>query len=491
MARLSALIAAALLFVNAPLAAVAGNDGARTSWEILNASRSYTAIPVASDDTINPLRGYYRWQNQETIPQSAPAKDAYRRYYWKDLESAPGQYNFSAILSDLATAKSQGRKFAFRVRMMAGYNNNTDYSAPYLANNPACQHACGFKAYADEAKTIFTWVPDWNDPWLLQRSRALLAALATALGADNPDLAWIDVGMYGQYGEFAIDRSVYGADASAAAITEITLASRREFAKMHFDAFPHQQHVMFVPRSNAEGLSYGLLEQTITSRPVGLRADCLSRYGYFDQWTHHQSEWAPFADRWKSAPFVSEFCPFVSGDPLNNPATARQQAAAFHITLFSNGNFETGRPDGDHWPALTPQEQADLLMLARESGYRYNVDSTTVNLSANGYLTLTATLRNLGSAPSYEKWRVKAELVNAAGAVAWSSPMDVDLPALVGAGASGTWQNKWTLPALPLGDYTLRLVARDTSPSPRLPLKWATTERAADGGLTIATLHRR
>ena len=188
---------------------------------------------------------------------------------------------------------------------------------------------------------------------------------------------------------------------------------------------------------------------------------------------------------------VSEFCPFSSGDAQNNPATARQQAALFHVSLVSNGNFQTHLPDAQRWPGLTPAEQNDLLMLGRESGYRYAVASSTVTLTSNGALTLTTQLRNDGNAPAYEAWTVKVELVNSAGAVAWSAPTAANLKSLLGGGASASWQNSWTLPALPVGDYTLRLVARDGSAAPRAPMKWTITERAADGTLSVATLRRR
>ncbi|MCE3260953.1 MAG: hypothetical protein K0R43_32 [Pseudoduganella sp.] len=484
MSRLNFLIASALLAAATPALA-----GPKSGWAALSQSRSYSALPVASDNTINPLRGYYRWQNQELVPQSAPAKDAYRRYYWKDLETAEGQYNFSAVLSDLAAAKSQGRKFAFRLRMMAGYDDNQLYAPAYIVNHASCTAGCGFWSDTDAAVPGLTFIPDWNDPWLQQRSRALLSALASALGPENPDIAWIDVGMYGQYGEWALRSSAYGN--APAAITPATNASKREFAKLHFDAFPNQQHVMFIPYSNKDALTYGLLEQTITSKPVGLRADCLSRHGYFDQWTNRPAEWAAYANQWQKAPVVGEFCPFASGDPLNNPATARQQAAAFHVSLIGNGNFQTSLPDAQRWPSLTAAEQNDLLMLGRETGYRYAVSSSTVSLTAAGQLTLTAMLRNDGNAPAYEAWKVNAELVNGAGAVVWSGPTSVNLKSLPGGGTSAAWQNSWALPALPAGDYSLRLVARDTSAAPRAPLKWAITERAADGTLAVATLRRR
>jgi hypothetical protein len=102
--RRNLALATALLACHAlPAAAQKG------TWDPVAANTTHPVIAVASDDTINPLRGYYRWRNQEVIPQAEPARDAYQRYYWKDFEPVAGQYDFSTLLADLAAAKSQGR----------------------------------------------------------------------------------------------------------------------------------------------------------------------------------------------------------------------------------------------------------------------------------------------------------------------------------------------------------------------------------------------
>jgi hypothetical protein len=374
---------------------------------------------------------------------------------------------------------------------MAGYDDDQVYMPAWLVNHPNCLAGCGFWADTDAADPGLTYVPDWNDPYLQARARALLQALAAVL--DTRDLAWIDVGLYGQYGEWALRSSAY--NAPPAGITPATNASKREFATMHFEAFPTAQHVMFVPYSNKDALTYGLLEQTITAKPVGLRVDCVSRYGYFDQWSNRPAEWAAFANNWQRAPFVAEFCPFETGDPLNNPATARQQAATYHLSTIGNGNFATSLPDAQRWSSLTPAEQSDLLMLGREMGYRYAVASTTVTLTTQGNLTIAATLANHGNAPTYEGWTVWAELVNSKGQVAWKGSMGATLGALTGGGSTQALNKSFALPkSLASGTYSLRLVTRDVRTdlgTTRPILKWVNTQRAADGSLALTTLRKR
>jgi hypothetical protein len=480
---------AALLLLIAPVALAQ-----KGTWDAIATSNTHVAIALAGDDTVNPLRGYHRWQNQELVPQAEPARDAFRRYYWKDFEPVAGQYDFSALLADLAAARDTGRKFAFRVRMMAGYDDDTLYVPAWLPNHASCLAGCGFWADTDAADPGLTFIPDWNDPFLQARARALLQALAAALGSDK-DLAWIDVGLYGQYGEWALRSSAYAAPPPG--ITAATDASKREFAKMHFEAFPTAQHVMFVPYANKDALTYGLIEQTITAKPVGLRVDCLSRYGYFDQWTNHAAEWAAFANQWQRAPFVAEFCPFASGDAQNNPNTARQQAAAFHISTLGNGNFATSLPDAQRWASLTAAEQNDLKMLGRELGYRYAVTYSQVSISRQGAITVGVRLANLGNAPTYEPWTVWAEVTDSRGVVAWRGALPVTLGNLVGSGSFQDAQQSWTLPSsLASGVYRVRIVARDPRQASnpvyyRPMLRWVDALRDADGGLTVATARKK
>ena len=124
------------------------------------------------------------------------------------------------------------------------------------------------------------------------------------------------------------------------------------------------------------------------------------------------------------------------------------------------------------------------------------VDRVTV--SRNGSLTLGATFANLGNAPTYEPWTVAVELVNAQGLVRWRAPLPVTLGDLPGGGATQVMpMQSFQLPKkLPIETFFLRIVARDprqaTNPLYHRPmLKWVSSQRDADGGLTIATLRRR
>lgn len=450
------------------------------------ASRTYAELPLASDDTMNPMRGYHRWFDREQVPQASPSQVSYTRIAWKDLESAQDVYDFSSVVEKASAARAAGRKFAFRIRMMQGYGDNTLYVPAYLYRNVACAHNCGFWSPSEVASSR-TFIPDWNDPWLQARARKLLTELRTALATTGVEIAWIDIGLFGQYGEWYLDSRLYSAATSTGGVTLISESSKQAFARMHMEVFPNEQLVAFALWAQRGMLGWALT-QTLNSRPLGLRVDCLGRDWVLGEWDKNPSDFALIRDQWKKAPFVAELCSPDKDKNVVDLAMARDQIARFHISTVGNGNFGNSVSDiNQRWGVMTPAEQASLRMMGRESGYRYVVNDSSVSADGAGGLRIRATVRNAGNAPSYENWQVAAELVDGTGHVVASQPAGVDLKASLGACSAQSIDMSWAPSVASDGRYTLRLVARHAS----WPLlRWATEGRDSDGGLTLATVSR-
>jgi hypothetical protein len=261
-----------------PAALLSHRQGVR--WAPQSQALGFTALAANADDTVNPLRGYHRWRGQEVVPQSAASSDAYQRYAWRDLEPELGRYDFSKVLADAATARSQARRLALRVRSMLGYDDGQVYVPRDLVAHPSCSAGCGWWADADPGNPQQTFVPDWNDPFVQERMRLLLQALGQALG--TLPLAWIDVGLYGQWGEWTLSSKINYALAPGG-IGPITDVSKRAIAEAHFAAMPDRPFVMFALKGNVDTLDWALNRQTVTHRPVGLRIDCLAKSGFMNQ----------------------------------------------------------------------------------------------------------------------------------------------------------------------------------------------------------------
>lgn len=464
-----------------------GGSGSTVSpgaWAELQVNPTFTAQPIEGDPTTNPLRGYYRWRNQEQIPQSTPALDAYERYTWRDLEPREGVYDLVPLLADLAEARKRGQAFSFRIRMMRGYDDGQLYVPDYLVGHPSTKAGGGWWADEDPGTPGLTFVPDWNDPYLQQRATLLLQAIGNALGSTE-SIGWIDIGMFGQFGEWALSSRIDYSKAPSG-IIPVTETSKRTYVDMHLRAFSGRQLVMFALYSNFEAINYATQVQTITSRPVGLRIDCLGRKGFMDQWLNHPTQWAAIQNQWQRAPFVAEFCGFGSGEATDTPATALQQVRDFHISAVGNGNLSP-------WASFTPMEQQTLLQIGREAGHRYRPEAASVTLSPQGLLTGFVRLRNDGNAPATEPWDVRLELVGTAGEVVWFLPLALDLSTLQGGGAAQTAPILGQLPALPRGTYPLRLVARDPrvangTAAGRPALRWHLAGLGPGEGAPLAVL---
>lgn len=476
-----------------PAALLSPRQGVR--WAPQTQVLGFTPLAADADDTVNPLRGYHRWRGQEVVPQSTPSPDAYQRYAWRDLEPELGRYDFTKVLADAATARSQGRRLALRVRSMLGYDDGQVYLPRDLVAHPSCSAGCGWWADADPGNPQQTYVPDWNDPFVHERMRLLLQALGQALGTSP--LAWVDVGLYGQWGEWTLSSKIDYALAPGG-IAPITNDSKRAIAEAHFAAMPDRPFVMFALKGNFDTLDWALNRQTVTHRPVGLRIDCLAKSGFMNQWTDHPELWSQLQNQWQRAPFVAEFCPFDSGDALTNAATALQQVRDFRITSVSNGNLAPSVSNTAlKWASFTAQEQATLLQIGREAGHRLMLDRASYTLSRNGALALSTDWRNPGRAPVYESWEVTLELLDDTGAVRQSTVLPIALSTVGADNASlGTRTSIALNNQLPAGRYLARLVIRDplqrSAPADaRAPLRLAIAERQADGGVVLGTWVKR
>lgn len=451
------------------------------------------ALPAASDTTPNPGRGYHRWRSQPpAVPEPhAPApREAFQRYTWAQLEGAtPGSYTLAGLLADRDAARAQGQRFAFRIQPMRGYGNGGIDVPAYLSaasTQPECNTPHPACMWLTETNT---YVPNWNHPYVLARMQALLERVAQALG-DPSDLAWVDVGLYGQYGEWVLSGThvdYAGAAARALGMAPASDATRRAIARMHFEAFPTVRQLMFIPHANLDTLRYAFFEQTLTALPVGLRWDCLGQAGYMNQWLHRPADWALIQDRWQTAPWVAEFCPFGAGSADPSAATAAQQVRDFHVSTVGNANLSSA------WAAFSPAEQQALAALGREAGYRLAATQASVALPSADTLRLTLQVENLGNAPVYEPWEPQAQVRDAAGQVLGTQALlnAAQVQDII-AGRPAQIDTRWTLPgAAPAGTYTLHLAwVRNPALALSQAMHWNMAGVEPDGSVRVATLRR-
>jgi hypothetical protein len=414
-------------------------------------------------EIVNPMRGLYRWNNQEYAPQPRPAYDSYERYGWRDLEPRRGQYDFSVIDRDLEAAQRAGRKHAIRVRAMI------HGAGPVVPQYLVDAMGRGWWSHG-------TYVPDWNDPDFVERMYALIAELGRRYNGD-PRLAWVDVGFYGNWGEWHTWPVSYPARNGA---VDMSSANKRQIVDHMAAAFPTTRLIM--GSEDEDTLVYALR----TYPTMGWRRDSLGSWIFDENSTfrnlrQRSAEWNLVMERWQTAPIISEF---ISPNDQRDPDVyrlAQQQAADYHVSLVSNGNTLS-------WHSLSHSGRTALLDLGKQVGYRLVLSDLAISQELHPGETFSVASRwiNRGNAPVYERWRPTLELRDDQGRVRWAGRLNFDLTDLLPSQSPTRIADRFRLPeTFAPGTYDLVLVVRDPA-GYRKPLALAIAgQRQQDGSYRL------
>lgn len=418
-------------------------------------------IPISDPEIPNSMRGQYEWNGSTAIPSGWPIRDVYYRdqIHWNQIETSPGVYNFSIFDQGLARAEQQGGKFGFRITAFnPGFGSDLPSWTPTEPNNAS---------FGPEL------MPDWNNTsslGFLNGYTKLMSALAnhvTSRGvkfADDPRLGFLDMGGYGNNGEWHLYMQT-GAP--------ITQANMDTMMQDEINDFPNK-----ILLAMDDSVTY-MNDALAMSPKVGIRTDCLGTDwggGLPNLSPPNNSNPAPLL-RWKTAPVVTEWC---GGTPSNEFSLGTSQVAQYHISMLSSDNFQT--------PASDP---AALATADKTAGYRYQIDSATLpsSITSGASFNLTSKWENVNVAPTYEPWAVQFELRNASGGVSWTGNSSLNLRQLLPTkGTPSQINDQLTIPStVAKGTYTLAV--RVIDPSGYLTsMNLANKGRTSDGAYPLGSI---
>ena len=130
---------------------------------------------------------FYESSPDPNAPGQIQSTEAYVRYDWNQIETAPGVYNFAPIDADYLAAESSGQQFNFRIM-------------PFEDGNPGPTELKSLPGYSFNFGGNATWQPNLDNPAVQADLDNLLAALGSRYAANT---ATVDVGWYGPYGEWS------------------------------------------------------------------------------------------------------------------------------------------------------------------------------------------------------------------------------------------------------------------------------------------------
>lgn len=344
----------------------------------------------------NPGMG---WQSGDRVnasgfdSQGLPNKIAYIKYYWRNLETSPGVFNWNTFDQRLLQARNAGQKIAFRIVVVDNL-----VSAPDWLRNLGVA-GTWFQYLGDGPDSPVVWTPNYDDVVFAQRHAQFLQVLGQRYN-NHPDIDSIDIGSVGLWGEwhFGETRPVPPLPSQAAGHAIID---------QYFRAFPSIPKIAQLEQ--LEPLSYAI------QRGAGFRGDCLGNV----QWQNRVSppgmyeqriQAAAAQDTWRTAPVHFETCWTIaywvtqgwSVDTIFNWALSK------HVTAINNKN------------AAVPESALPKVRnLLKRIGYRFVLRELrhTSRVAPGQRFSLEMDWENVGVAPPYTDQRLAVRMTNAVGTV--------------------------------------------------------------------------
>ena len=446
---LSALIVIALiLFVG---------NGARA--QTASVANMVTVRPEDNGEALqNPAMGWVFHHYDNSIdgygPPLGPAYDGhefpglstvYMRLAWSHLESKEGQFNWSPLDTVIQRYGGAGKKFALRF---------TAFEGDPKQGTPDWVRAKGAKGTMVKTYGVESWEPDYDDPIFLRYLGYFLDEAGRRYG-DSPNLAFVDVGTLGIWGEgHPIGRN-YG------------LATLRRHIELHQHAFPRALLVAnddWATWFHDEGKPKTAALDMAREMGLSFRDDSLAVYA--DPKTNYSASLAqPF---WPLHPVILEMGHYGAAKENNawgDGSRYLQAVEDYHgsyVSVHAN-------------PIEFLQENADLVRrINLRLGYRLNLVSAAWQKGArhDGSVVFGCQWCNVGVAPCHPGGHMAWSLFDGEGNLCATLVDDrLNMSELEPGGKPFLLQHPFALPpGLKSGEYEVRVSVGDLDGTPRLQL---------------------
>jgi hypothetical protein len=305
---------------------------------------------------------------------------AYMRWTWGDLEPAEGQYSFAMIDDWLSRCRQANQALAFRV--MLSWPGHEGTIPQWLLDK-------GIKyTYSECPQEGAHYEVDIEEPIVKQYHEKLIRALGERYDG-HPDLALVDIGSVGLWGEWHnyCDPALMPGDAARKAIIDL-----------YYEVFPNtpltaladdRQNVLY---ANSKGRS-------------AWRGDCWGNGpGPGVGWNHHKDSYWPMVnlmpDGWKTGTVALEPCGTFGGYPTS-PKEVVDDAISWHATFIQNKSR-----------AIPANWLPEIERLVMKLGFRLVLRDLTFDEAAvaGSDLTISMEWENIGIAPPYRDHRLAFRL---------------------------------------------------------------------------------
>lgn len=410
-------------------------------------------IQPARDDAmlVNPGKGWVQYYGTDKYTKDYISV-GYTRWAWSVIQPKEDEFNWKEIDGFIKQFKQYGKKTAFGV--MSVSTGLGQYVTPKWVFDAG---AAPLAVPDDSSPTGRQIIPKtWDDPVFLEK----LAAFVRALGRHydgNPDIAFLDIRSYGNWGEGHI-----GMLKAPGIVLTPPENLKEHYLLPYIKAFPHTR--LIVPWGYD---GYNAVYDWAVAQGAGIRRD-----GILSEWSKDGSE---CLRAYGHQPAVFEYC---SGyDDMKK--TGWWKPDTLKGTYFSGG-----RPTYMQWNPQVFEENRDFcLSLGNYVGYHFILEKAILPRSVTpaGRLQFQLQWLNDGVAPLYEPCSVALAFLDGHDKVVQKQWLNESSPKTWVPGQSKTETLSVGLTSLPAGSYKvavgLFLSQDDPLPAYRLGIQG----RTADG----------
>ena len=241
----------------------------------------------------------------------------YARFAWGDLEPEDGVYDWTKLDALLDMASSQGIPASFRIMCVSAPHSRTGWTSPKWVFDKGAKDE-PFVTPVDiggRKVEVVQHAPVFDDPVFMEEHRRFLEALAARYDGD-PRLAGLDIGSYGNWGEWHCfglppnTNQYFEATAKLPFVPPKVYPAeiRRQYADWYLEYFRKAPLVFMT--DDWETFRHALGDGKVLR--VGMRRDGVGSPHHFDHWigTSPYDAVPRMADVWRDRPVWFEFfCP--------------------------------------------------------------------------------------------------------------------------------------------------------------------------------------
>lgn len=319
----------------------------------------------------------------DTLDDFPGLSTVYLRVPWAFVEPEEGRFNWALLDTPAQRWIAKGKRVAFRITCS---ENWIRFATPEWVKRAGAEGV--FYEFGKGAvENGPAWDPKFDDPVFLKKLDAFLAAMA-ARYAGNPDVAFIDVGSFGLWGEGHTQMS-------SGWIPEPRM---REIVRRHIDLhrkhFPHERLAISddVIGHNTPGPHHPLTDYAL-SQGVSLRDDSILVQPPPLEWFH-----AGLAQAfWPRLPVILEHEHYGS-------SKARGAWGDGSLLLKAVEDYHASYMSIHWWPRVELEENRELVdTINRRMGYRLELRELGWPRQAGigKPFTVQARWANVGVAPCY------------------------------------------------------------------------------------------